>query len=157
MISSAFCVLLLIALPAMAQDGGSPPPGAAPPNVFPAWLGYAALGAFTTVFASLGEAVRRLWKRTTDQAKEHASQIDTIRKEHTEQLDKLRDGAMAEATALRERLESVQKEWREESERLLREQKDIFKEVMLTCADISQACRELKAAVEGSWEQSEGE
>lgn len=127
-----------IAADALAQ---SSPPTQAPTIVqqgdtFPAALGYAALAVATTIWGTLSLVVKSLWSgREIDRAANQAA-IDTVKKE-------CRD----ENTVLRDKLEKEVRERREEAERLLREQRDIMREVVTTSATMAKAIAELTEAV----------
>lgn len=121
-------------------------------DTFPASLGYAALGVAATVWGTMATVVGKLYYgREQDKKdaqaqidalkKEAQAQVDAIKKDAQTQIDALRVECKAEITRMRDRLELEQKERREEAEKLLREQKDIMKEVMTTCSAISDALR----------------
>lgn len=121
-------------------------------DTFPAALGYAALGVASTVWATLAAVVGKLYFGREQDRKDYQSQLDAIKKDAQTQVDTIKKEAQAlidalkkeckdEISALRDRLEIEQKERREEAEKLFREQKDIMREVMVTCGAISDALR----------------
>lgn len=133
-------LLLGVALLLLASLGDAawaqehlPQPSANPADTFPAALGYAVIAAVSTAGATMGAVIRHLWKRMGDQQKA----IENLQKDHNKALEVCRVECRAEIDKVRDRLEIEQKERREESERLLREQKEIMREVMVTCSAIS--------------------
>lgn len=136
---------------ALAQDAAKPVV-VQQGDTFPAALGYAALGVASTVWATLAAVVGKLYFGREQDRKDYQAQLDTIKKDAQAQVDTIKREAQAmidalkkeckdEIGALRDRLEIEQKERREEAEKLLREQKDIMREVMVTCGAISDALR----------------
>ncbi len=101
-------------------------------DTFPSTLGYAALAAGGTIGSVLCAVIGKLWLSLG--AKDVACQasIDAVKLEKQTEINRLRD-----------RLELEQKDRREEAERLLREQKDIMREVMTLCASIPPALGQL--------------
>jgi hypothetical protein len=99
---------------------------------FPAALGYAAIALATAVWGTLTAVVGHLWNRNGKQTVEFQAVITRIKAEYKAEVDELR----AENAV-------VQKQWREEAERLLREQRDIFKEAMLTNGAVGTALQDL--------------
>ena len=117
-------------------------------DTFPSALGYGALAVAGTIGGAMCEAIRRLFKRLEDQTKEHQAALDGVKRDYQQALDKLRTESQGQIDQLRQRLELEQKERREETERLLREQQEIMREVMVTCGSISQALTENTKALE---------
>ncbi len=143
-------LVFIMASAALGQD----PKASVPPStdVFPATLGYAALGVAATVWGTMTAVVAKLYYGREQDKKDAQLQIDTVKKDAQIAIDGLKKDAQAQVDALRkecrdeisrlrDRLEVEQKERREEAEKLLREQKDIMREVMVTCSAISDALR----------------
>ena len=138
----ATALVLAVVEPALAQEAA-----ANPADTFPATLGYAAIGAVTTAGAAMSAVIGKLWAGLRDQAVAHQAALDSIKASY-----------VAEVKEIRDRLEKEQRERREEAEKLLREQKDIMREVMVTCASIQAAFTENTKAFErlaAHWEEEE--
>ena len=104
-------------------------------DTFPAALGYAAVALATTVWGIMCAVINHLWKRTREQDTEHAAAMKATHAAHAAAL-KAKDDALA----------AVQEARRTESEKLLREQKEIFAEVMVTTSKIGAAFDENQGA-----------
>lgn len=130
---------MLLAGVAIAQD--QKPGIIVQGDTFPAALGYAAIGVAGTVWATLATVVAKLYYGREQDRKESQAQLDQIKKDAQAHIDALKKECKDEISKLRDRLELEQRERREEAEKLLREQKDIMREVMVTCAAISDALR----------------
>lgn len=102
---------------------------------FPSTLGYAALGVVTTAGGAMAAVIRHLWNRLGQQQ----AVVESMQKLHQDALEACRTECRKEIDEVREQLRKEQTERREESERLLREQKEIMREVMVTCSAISQS------------------
>jgi hypothetical protein len=95
-------------------------------DTFPAALGYAGVALATTVWGVMVAVINHLWKRMKDQDDRHSAALIA------------KDAELA----------NVQEARRIEVERLLREQKEIFAEVMVTTSKIGSTFDENKLALE---------
>lgn len=126
----------------LAQQQPVPTPVAVQDSTFPASLGYAALAAATAVWGTLVAVVKSLWS---------GREID--RTANQKAIDDLKAECRKEETAIRDRLEVEQTDRRVEAERLLREQRDIMKEVMATCSAMTKAVDEFAEAMKAMSEE----
>lgn len=140
-----FLAVLLDADMAWAQEAATQ---GNPPDTFPASLGYAAIAAISTAGATMSTVIAALWKSQRNQDKTHTEQLAGLRVDHLKAVQAAKDECRVETDKMRDRLEQEQKERREEAERLLREQKEIMREVMVTSSAISQSFAKLEATIQ---------
>jgi hypothetical protein len=118
--------------------------------VVPRYVVYMLGTATTVVWGTLSTVVAKLYYGREDDKKTALAAIDTLRasnqstldalkREHQAALDALKRDCHAEIKELRDRLEQEKDERLKEQERLLREQKDVFKEVMATLPSLHHA------------------
>lgn len=131
------CLVVLLGLAGVAWSQGQAAPLQQVPvpnggttvvqngDTFPAALGYAAIALAGTVWGVVSGALLHLWNRLSKEAEAHAKALEVKNKE----------------------LSDVQDARRLESEKLLREQKDIFAEVMVTTAKLGTAFDETRMAL----------
>lgn len=141
-------LFLLLASVSEVWAQGAPNGVVASSDTFPAGLGYAALGAVSAAGAVMSGVITKLWYGLRDQAKEHQIAVDQLRADNHKMLEICRNDCRKEIDDLRKRLEQEQTDRRQEAERLLREQKDIMKEVMVTCTAVATALQENTKALE---------
>lgn len=135
-------VALALSDPAFGQEPTPAIPQAPQGDTFPAALGYAAIALAGTVWGGMSLVVRHLWKGLSDLSKSHQEALDAQALNHKTEVDGLRD-----------RLEKEQRERREEVERLTKEQKDIFRETLVTSSEVGSALRDIKVFLNENWEE----
>jgi hypothetical protein len=139
---------LILADPALAQEALRAASGNGnPPDTFPAALGYAVVGVVSTAGTVMSGVIAKLWKAQRDQDKNHGKQIADLRADHRTAIQEVKDECRSHTDQMQARLETEQRERREEAERLLREQKEIMREVMVTCSAVSQSLEQNTAAL----------
>lgn len=141
----ALAVLFVLSGLASAQEQGPPTTVVQQGDTFPAALGYAAIALAGTVWTAMSGVLLHLWNRMGKESKDHSEAMEVKDKAHV--------AALAEKDR---ELREIQEARRVESEKLLREQKDIFAEVMVTTSKMGTAFDENRMATQRLQELIEG-
>ena len=165
-VALATFLVAISALTALGQTppapSPSPPAATATPDCFPASVVYVAFGAVATVITTLAGVITKLYVGGERRQKLHAIEIEKVRDKSRTECDAVRTHCHDELVLkdreidkVRERYEAELHERRIESERLVREQKDILREVLTvtttnaTSLDgVKEAMKQLTAAID---------